>query len=113
MGFQTVCKPKIPFHVSCKTVGEKLAYCSFPSLSLSTTPFLLKKKNSAFGSYCLQQENLNTPQPYILLIFSLYSNRTQLAKAIILPLAVEMFKSRYKTEKLWEHSEWDRSNICI
>lgn len=42
MGFQTACKPKISFHVSCKTVGEKLAYSSFLSLSLSTTPFLLK-----------------------------------------------------------------------
>lgn len=62
-GFQTVCKPKISFHVSCKTVGEKLAYSSFPSLSFSSTPFLLKnekkkEKQKAFGSCYLQQEKI-------------------------------------------------------
>lgn len=58
------------------------------------------KKERRFGSCYLQQGKKNTPQPYILLIFSLYSNRTQLAKAIILPLAVEMFKGCYTNEKL-------------
>lgn len=48
-----------------------------------------------------------------MLLFSLYSNRTELAKAIILPLAAEMFKGCYKNGKLWEYCECDGSNIGI
>lgn len=104
-GFQTVCKLEVSFRVSCKTVGEMLAYSSFPFLSLSSSP--------ALGSSSYGMKKKSKPQTYILLIFSIYGNRTQLAKAIILPLAVEMFKGCYKNEKLWEYSECDHSNICI
>lgn len=45
-GFQTVCKLKVSFRVSCKTVGEMLAYSSFPFLSLSSSPAL---SSSSYG----------------------------------------------------------------
>lgn len=70
-----------------------------------------KKRLSAAATYSKIKKN--TPQPYTLLLFSLYSNRTQLAKAIILPLAAERLKGCYKNGKLWEYCECDGSNICI
>lgn len=68
-GFQTVCKLKISFRVSCKTVGEMLAYCFFPPFSflLSCSQQLLVmawKKTNPKPTFCSFSVSMVTEQSW-------------------------------------------------